>query len=1217
MATRVRWQERGPRPGWDVYYTPIGARSRGEDISSLSANESLLLRRIRSQSFVATTTASETSDNSELLYFCSVARKIIQRGETPPLPQDAERKLKENCQTLQATALKDLQPAMTGMGTSTELSQTITFDSKPESDFWDYLNSHFPALSRFITPQASFENLLGTDTGDEESRRVDFLLHLPHPGFSTKVLELDGGQHIVAAEVDKDRDDKLAGQHIEVRRFPLAGDKWKFEIRDLIQEAASELSRHAFNMEQARSLYGASAVARMAFALIELLMAGHIQPRCDIVLHLEDDLDIAGAALQPTLNFLHNIEKLWDIEVLPRHVSCREQHLTLKQEGYVVTSTQSDGKPIEVRICLEQFTAPHAVLPKTKIPTCVIRGANIPVDLDFLPFIPAPRRFLKNPDDSQGILESLMRDIFGHPQFRENQAEAITLALSGKDSLVLLPTGTGKSLIYQMVGLLQPGTTIVVDPLVALINDQVRRLSEDGIDRAQGIHQATLKGANVRDTMYSTIAAGNAIFVLLAPERLQNQEFRDAISKLVETRIVNTAVLDEAHCISEWGHDFRTAYLNVARNLRHYCLSDDRIPPNILALTGTASPAVLRDVIREIEDLEREIQVVRPDSYDRPNLHYQISIGSMDDVKSRLTESLTRTIPDFLGLTAESLIATNGSQTSSGLVFVPVVKGAKGIEKTKINIREAFAQVIPKDRLKSAREIAGIYSGSAPTNETGWDAKKAQAAEDFVSNRTPILVSTKAFGMGIDKPNIRWTLHLGYPSSLEAFAQEAGRAGRDKQSSICIIVASPALHDEAQKVLDLRVDTTERKSRYESLKFKNRDDLFTQLYFHQSSFIGVPEELTCTMPLLQKVIAQGPQNDLVISFGTNPATTKQGAHESNEINIHGNNASNDKHKHNGNERAEDDSQVLEGAPNRTTLEKAVFRLSMLGLIDDYTIEHGSKKLTLELSKFDNAHIDGALLQFLRKLEPGAYESHIQKVALAPADFAERAKHHLEILIQSLYNTIEPARIRALTEIQQLCATEISPEGVRARILAYLSGGPLATALEEIAEAENLVVEMAISNLDAIPSVDPDEWIGAAARQLETYPDNPLLLAARSIGENARRQPDIELLSETLNAAFIAMPKYQIDEISASQVLTWLGDKFQGQLDRPIDEDMEALSNAWENSGFSLEPLLVWEQEIFNKALTNDRWHKQLLNIARRRFKRNFQELSNLVKHLKE
>jgi hypothetical protein len=180
----------------------------------------------------------------------------------------------------------------------------------------------------------------------------------------------------------------------------------------------------------------------------------------------------------------------------------------------------------------------------------------------------------------------------------------------------------------------------------------------------------------------------------------------------------------------------------------------------------------------------------------------------------------------------------------------------------------------------------------------------------------------------------------------------------------------------------------------------------------------------------------------------------------------------------------------------------------------------------------------------------------------------------------------------------------------------LSGGPLATALEEIAETSNLVVSQAIANLNSIPSVEAEEWIGASARQLETYPDNPMLLAARSVGENGRLNPDITLLRDTLEATFASMPKYNIDQDSAAEVLMWLDEKLQGQIERPIDEDFNALSDAWEKSDFDLEPLLIWEQEVFKRSLKSDRWHNQLMRIGARRLARRTEDLDDLLIMLK-
>ena len=1169
MSARSTWLEREPRVGWDIYFTPLGGRLRSEEKVEVSEISDEIIRRFRSQAMIAVTPNSLGSIDLDVLFFCSIARKILQRGELPPVPTEVETELKKLITPLKAMSKEEVISAVIGSRKSIELDSSIKLDPSYEVPFWELANKDFPNISAFMTCQASLQSL--TDSSSQE-QWTDFLLYGPWNAETPRVIEIDGDQHRNQSASDTRRDDSLRKHKIESSR--ILGVNWETDAQKGFEHNLKMLPPLKFNLKNAQSLFGPSVSTRIGVALVELLLRGHIPKHSDLAIVLKDDLQIAEKVLHPILNFLHRIQSFWGILVLPKSVLCNGISYSLREHGYTLEKEKNERKRTKVEVVLQHYVSPQAELLRSKTPSVVIRGAFLPVNLEFLPLIPIKSRFLVEPEERESnILQLILKDLFGHSEFRENQSEAILMALTGKDSLVLLPTGSGKSLIYQMVGLLQPGTTLVVDPLTALIKDQIRRLNEDGIDRAQGMYAAALGTSALKSAAFSDISSGNSIFIFLSPERLHNKEFRAAVRLFAESHAVNTAVLDEAHCISEWGHDFRTAYLNVARNLRRICSESKEFPPTVLALTGTASPAVLRDVIREIKDPNRDIEIIKPSTYDRPNLNYLIDIGSLNDEKPRLRNLLLETIPNFFGVTPEIMITPDGIKTTSGIVFVSTVNATV---KTQNDVVEVFESSGKAKNSKTPAEVVAVFAGKAPDNYgVGWEAHKTKSAHEFISNVVPILASTKAFGMGIDKPNIRWTIHRGFPSSLESFAQESGRAGRDGNTSLCMILASPASKEEAKEVLNLSVSPEERHASYTKLNKRGKDDLFTQLFFHNSSFSGTKIEIEEAIALLNllKELRAAPGSEVKIPF-------------------------------------------LQGGGDEKSKERAIHRFILLGLIDDYTKQFNDRQFTLSLTKFNTLSIDTAFLNFMRRLEPGTYESHAFAVATSPKDFFERCKHHLTILIESVYRTIEPARIRALIEIQQICSTPMSNEEIRTRILAYLSGGPLATALEEIAETTNLVVSQAIANLNSIPSVDAEEWIGASARQLETYPDNPMLLAARGVGENGRMTPDISLLRNTLEATFATMPKYNIDQDSAAEVLMWLDEKIQGQIERPVDDDYAALSDAWEKSDFGLEPLLVWEQDVFKRALTSERWHNQLIRIGGRRLARRTEDLDSLVTRLK-
>lgn len=1167
MSTRITWHERDPRIGWDVYFTPLGGRLRSEEKLEDSEFSEEIIRRFRSQAMIAVTPKTIDFVDPDVLFFCSIARKILQRGELPPVPTEVEAELKKLVSPLKAMGKEEIITAVIGPRKSIKLDSSIKLDPAYEAPFWEMANKDFPTIASFIICQASVQSL--TDSSNQQ-QWTDFLLYGPWNVEFPRVIEIDGLQHREQMESDKRREDLLRKHKIGSSR--ILGASWKADALKGFENNLKMLPSLKFNLKKAQSLFGPSVSTRLGVAIIELLLRGHISKRADIEIVLEDDLHIASQILLPVLNFLNRIESFWGISVLPESILCNGFSYSIGKSGYELEEGEIDRKRFKVVVALQQFVTHQAELISSKTPSVIIRGALLPVNLEFFPLIPAESRFLVEPGKRESaLLQLILRDLFGHSTFRENQSEAILTALTGKDSLVLLPTGSGKSLIYQMVGLLQPGTTIVVDPLTALIKDQIRRLNEDGIDRAQGLYAAALGTSALKSAAFTDISGGNSIFIFLSPERLHNREFRASVQLFAESHVVNTAVLDEAHCISEWGHDFRTAYLNVARNLRRICAELKEFPPTVLALTGTASPAVLRDVIREIEDPDREIEIIKPSSYDRPNLNYLNDIGSLSDEKPRLSKLLLDTIPNFFDVSPEKLISPDGVETKSGIVFVATVNSTV---KTQKDVVEFFNSDSKTTDGKNPGEVVAIFAGKAPDNYgVGWEAHKTKSAHEFISNVVPILASTKAFGMGIDKPNIRWTIHRGFPSSLESFAQESGRAGRDGKDALCVILASPASKEEAKEVLDLSVTPEVRYAIYRKLNRRGKDDLFTQLFFHYSSFSGIEIEIQEAIALLNSLKGAVPGSEVKIPF-------------------------------------------LQGDGDQKAKERVIHRFILLGLVDDYTKQVSDRQFTLTLTKFTSLSIDTAFLNFMRRLEPGTYESYAFVVATSPKDIFEKCKHHLSIIIEAVYRTIEPARIRALIEIQQLCSTPMSNMEIKTRILAYLSGGPLATALEEIAESTNLVVSQAIANLNSIPSVEAEEWIGASARQLETYPDNPMLLAARSIGENARMEPDIALLRNTLEATFASMPKYSIDQDSAAEVLMWLDAKIQGQIERPVDDDYEALSDAWEKSDFDLEPLLVWEQKVYKRALTSERWHNQLIRIGGRRLARRTEDLNSLVTRLK-
>jgi len=329
-----------------------------------------------------------------------------------------------------------------------------------------------------------------------------------------------------------------------------------------------------------------------------------------------------------------------------------------------------------------------------------------------------------------------MRSAFGIRSFRGGQERVIRAILSARDVLAVMPTGSGKSLSYQLTSQLLPGPTVVVSPLLALIRDQTEKLKALGIPVERIDSSLTAKE---REAALGRLASGATKLALVTPEGAVSASFRNALSGAG----VALFAVDEAHCVSQWGHDFRPAYLG----LREVAEALGR--PRLLALTATATPRVREDIIAQLGMREPE-QVVL--SFDRPNLHFQVvTCGSEEEKLRVLFRKLLRRLP------------------RPGIVYCATVRAVEDLTFLSKKLR------IP----------AEYYHG-----RLGKADRDEKQAGFMKPGRRVVMIATNAFGLGVDKPDIRYVLHFHVPGSLEAYVQEAGRAGRDGKPSRCILLWS-------------------------------------------------------------------------------------------------------------------------------------------------------------------------------------------------------------------------------------------------------------------------------------------------------------------------------------------------------------------------------------------------------------------------------------------
>lgn len=677
-----------------------------------------------------------------------------------------------------------------------------------------------------------------------------------------------------------------------------------------------------------------------------------------------------------------------------------------------------------------------------------------------------------NIEDVCGHLRYFLNLIFRKEDFRPGQLPILSRALQLKSVIGLLPTGGGKSLTYQLAAMLQPGVTLVVDPLRGLMKDQYDGLLKTGIDCISYINSDITKDREERERRESALTGSQILIMFLSPERLSIHRFREVLRSMRESDVFFAyGVIDEVHCVSEWGHDFRLAYLHLGRNLFNYVLpkevegEDNHI--SLFGLTATASFDVLADVERELSgsnsySLEDDA-TVRYENTNRLELQYYIypvdasAAARAWDVGDIKEDILLDAIND----------ATKKLEEIQNERYISIIKDrflereniTDPSKKEEINTTDLSTGVDENWYLVNNTSTAGIVfclrasersNLSVPTianslknhninrfsTYKGGDDTTCQ--DEFLAGETNLMVATKAFGMGIDKPNVRLTVHLNYPGSLESFVQEAGRAGRDKKMSLATIMYAsktfPVINARTRQWSQFSADYTNNKFFYDSNFLGEDFELYVlkllmnglHVRISNEEIAGVEAPIFENSKGILQFINRYPKGTILTYY----VSYEENEQVLDEYNVYLKSRSMPLFKTRNAENIKVDGRFsyirsYGSADYKDAIQKAIYRMCIIGLIDDFTEDYYKKIFRITTKCQDESHYYEYLRLYYRKYysedRVDIMINEVKQMAAIEGVIMACLRH----LTSFIYRSIADKRARGILDMEQFCNMAIN------------------------------------------------------------------------------------------------------------------------------------------------------------------------------------------------
>ena len=825
-------------------------------------------------------------------------------------------------------------------------------------------------LCQVFEPQRNLSSLVRIpDQQFTCNQRVDFAIELPYATTEERksgfIVEIDGKQYHsnIFNKINDKRRDNLTyrNQYNTYRLQGFSCDNW---LHSLFQEKGFNDYLSVLKKNYSKSIEGQwrdyleialmpIAVARIEKILLEALIQGHLKVEANEwkIAIVERDVCCASFAIEHLKKSYENLCILDGSEFhwpeLKLDVVCSDEFQNSKLRNDYNNRLRFTKYDLAIDFSMllrDKIDAlPFAI---DSMVYYIVRSSHYKKNertiysaesLSYLPLVEKDERgnFIYDAYPNMvSALEFFLNDIFRKSSFRNPQLPILSHILANRTTIGLLPTGGGKSLTYQVSAMLQPGVTLVVDPLISLMVDQYRGLQEILIDASACVNSTM--DAQAKNESLNCLQNGNLIFMFLSPERFMMENFREALTTMSEKNNVffSYGVIDEVHCVSEWGHDFRSSYLHLGRNMITYMKTkkgkaneQEKLP--VIGLTATASFDVLADVERELTlgnklTLDSEA-IVRPENDERPELTYKIveveagldvyrnealvlNVDNEWDLKDKVSGAKKQAISMLLEKIPSEIMELNNSNyecstnlqdesefyesdknseyQNAGIIFCPHAKGCFGVNDS-VNPRTTIPGVSSFLYDNAKVKVGTFVGGDRPTEDM----------KTFGENRQNLMVATKAFGMGVDKPNVRYTINFNHPSSIESYVQEAGRGGRDRKNAISYLLYEQTeyINFTIDKINDIRyilrnsfdpvwlwnyqdryvlkedlVDfcinngcsEVQAKALYQVCldnNFFQNVDKDIQLWFHNNSFKGLDKEKRILFELTDNILNPKPQ----------------------------------------------------------------------------------------------------------------------------------------------------------------------------------------------------------------------------------------------------------------------------------------------------------------------------------------------------------------------